>query len=122
MSKIINLIRAIDDPFISWCKNEDDICEAVLYRVRSKYSDELLNFTGVLPEAPEPAKNFIVGGSGSDLYGYLVFSDGSLYLYSNGDPEVWADASDFVAEHSDIDLSECSDEEKDFFREYGAGE
>lgn len=119
MSKIIEIIRAINDPFIAWCENEEDICDAVLYRIRSKYSDELLALTGTSPEAPEPKKDFICGGSGGDSYGYLIFEDGSLYCYSNGDPEVWADAQDFVSEHSDIDLSECSDEEKEFFKEYG---
>ncbi|MCI0527848.1 MAG: hypothetical protein L0Y56_10470 [Nitrospira sp.] len=96
--RTLEAILAKKDPFLSWVLTEEDLCEAVLYRAATRYQ---------IGEAPEPKAVFDTGYHGCEL---IRFEDDSLYCASSGDPQVWAQASYFLAENYHL----LSEQEKEF--------
>lgn len=104
---LLKEVKKINDPILSWVDTDDNICDAVRYRMATKYG---------IGDAPSEEENFCFGGEGGDKYGVLIFQDGSLYEYSSGDPSVWRDAGDYADAIRDIDT--ISDSEKEFLNRY----
>lgn len=65
-------------------------------------------------------KKFTVQRAGSDSYSYLLFADDSLYLSTNGDDEVWAEACDFIDERGLLgDVESLHQAERKFLKKLG---